>query len=210
MNRYSAGAKFYDVLSGESLVYRSGRVAGVQMLGLMPGDTVFDLGCGTGLNFPFLVDAVGPDGQVIGLDLSADMLGMARTRIARAGWGNVRVLSGDATSFDPASVREASGRPVDAVFATYALSVISGVTGDWHPAWQRMLDVLRPGGRAGIVDMQLPTGRGRIFSPLARAVCAAGGADLAAHPWTALENLSTDALRRELASGHIRAVAGTI
>ena len=209
MNRYSSGARFYDILSGEALVYRAGRVLGVQMLGLQPGDTVFDLGCGTGLNFPLLVDAVGPSGQVIGLDLSTDMLRMARFRIARHRWSNVRVIEGDATTFETRAIRDAAEGPIDAVFATYALSVIGGVTGDWRPAWQRMLDVLKPGGRAGVVDMQLPRGRGLIFAPLARAFCAAGGADLAAHPWTDLQMRATDAVHRELFAGHIQAVAGT-
>lgn len=206
MKRYSAGARFYDVLSGERWVYRAGRVAGISALGVKPGDTVLDLGCGTGLNFPLLVEAVGPTGLVIGLDRSPDMLRMARARVSEAKWRNVRLIEADARTFDPLEVVAVAGGPVNVVFATYSLSVI----GDWRPAWERMLGALRPGGRAGIVDMALPTGAGAVFAPLARLVCAFGGADLAAHPWTTLEKQGSDVSHQKLRSGHVRVVTGTI
>jgi len=86
---------------GERLVYRAGREAGVRLLGLSPGDTVLDLGCGTGLNFGRLADAVGPGGTVIGLDRSPAMLRMARRRVDSNGWRTVRLVEADATRFDP-------------------------------------------------------------------------------------------------------------
>lgn len=76
---YGGGARRYDVLSGERLVYRSGRVAGIDLLQLQRGDVVLDVGCGTGLNLPLLAAAVGPTGLVIGLDRSPQMLAVART-----------------------------------------------------------------------------------------------------------------------------------
>ena len=206
MKRYSAGARFYDLLSGERFVYRAGRVAGIQLLNLRPGDTVFDLGCGTGLNFPLLVDAVGPNGLVIGLDRSPEMLAMSRRRIEVHGYNNVRVIEADATTFDPAAITRLAGRPIDGVIATYALSVI----GEWLPTWVRLTRVVRPGGTISIVDMSLPTGAASIFSPLARLMCAFGGADLAAHPWTELESTGTDVRHRTLRGGHIHAVAATV
>ena len=66
--RYTAGARVYDVLSGEQFVYRAGRVAGIEALALKRGDIVLDLGCGTGLNLPLLLEKVGAEGLVIGLD----------------------------------------------------------------------------------------------------------------------------------------------
>lgn len=61
----------------------------VDHLQLRPGDCVLDLGCGTGMSLPLLREAVGPGGRVVGVDLSPEMLALARLRTQRAGWGNV-------------------------------------------------------------------------------------------------------------------------
>ena len=96
--RYTAGARFHDVLSGERWVYRAGRVAGIRLLSPARGGAVLDLGCGTGLNLPLLADAVGPEGLVIGVDSSPSMLAVARKRIASS--TNIAVLEGDAVHLD--------------------------------------------------------------------------------------------------------------
>ena len=207
---YEAAARFYDAFSGEGLVYSAGRQRGIALLGLRPGDTVLDLGCGTGLNFALLVAAVGPTGTVIGLDRSADMLQVARRRVEENGWASVHLIEADATTFDPALVAAdlpaAAHGHVDAVFSSYALSVI----GNWPPAWKRMRALLKPGGRAGIVDMQLPVGRGRLFSPLARLFASLGGADLTTRPWTVLEREGVQVQSESVRGGHIRVVVGTL
>ncbi|GAA4374600.1 class I SAM-dependent methyltransferase [Agromyces bauzanensis] len=199
---YGAGVKFYDALSGEP-VYRIGRVTGVRMLRLRAGDTVLDLGCGTGLNFALLTAAVGPTGRLIGLDRSGAMLDIARRRIERRGWSNVSLVHADATDF---SWTDLEVPQVDAVISTYAMSVFN----DPHAAWANVRAVLRPGGRACIVDMQVPTGAATVLAPVARLTCAAGGSDIDAHPWTLLEADAHDVRRRSLRGGHIQVVAGTI
>ncbi|MCY7412522.1 MAG: class I SAM-dependent methyltransferase [Salinibacterium sp.] len=173
------------------------------MLELVEGDTVLDVGCGTGLNFPMLVKAVGVTGRVIGLDRSPAMLHMARRRIAFNDWSNVTVVQADATDF---SSLELGVDRVDAVFATYSLSLMS----DWRTAWARMNEVLRPGGRAGIVDMQLPRGAAAVFAPLARLACWMGGSDIDAHPWIALRESGRDLREVTVRGGHIVAAAATI
>ena len=211
VKRYTAGARLYDVLSGERLVYRAGRVAGIAALRIGRGDIVLDLGCGTGLNLPLLLDRVGADGHVIGLDRSSSMLAVARDRVRSHGWSNVSLLEADVLSLDPAQItsialREAGRPKVDAAFSTYAMSVFD----HWMPAWTLIRDVVRPGGRAGIVDMALPTGAATVFAPLARLACAAGGADLAARPWRALEREAADAEHTMHRGGHIHVVTGTL
>ena len=49
-------------------------------LGLSRGDSVLDIGCGTGVNFPYLRDAVGPTGRIYGVDISPGMLRKAKAR----------------------------------------------------------------------------------------------------------------------------------
>lgn len=131
---------------GRDSIYRS---AAVEALQLRPGGRVLDLGCGTGLDFPFLLDAVGPDGRIVGVDLSRAMLQRARER-----------GTGPTGRIGPVLVRADGGRlrfrtaSFDAVLATYSLTTIPG----WPRALQRLLDALRPGGRIAILDDRLPPG----------------------------------------------------
>lgn len=208
--RYTAGARVYDLLSGEWPVYRAGRVAGIAMLAPAPGDVVLDLGCGTGLNFALLHEAVGAGGLVIGVDRSPHMLAVARARVRRHEWSNVRLLEADAATLDPAEIRglaASAGRDgVDAMIATYALSVID----DWRAAWVTARAIMRSRARAAIVDMQPPTGAAVVFAPVARAACALGGADILARPWTVLVDEGRNVSERRLRGGHIVAVAATL
>ncbi len=89
---------------------RQFRAVAVKRLALQPGDAVIDLGCGTGLSLPLLVDAVGPGGQVIGVDASPHMLARARRRVEAAGWRGVELVEAFAQDFQPPS-------PVDGVLA---------------------------------------------------------------------------------------------
>ena len=57
-----------------------------------PGDTVLDVGCGTGLSFRHIEHAVGPSGRLIGIEPSAEMLALARVRVQAEGWTNVTLI----------------------------------------------------------------------------------------------------------------------
>ncbi|WP_309484141.1 class I SAM-dependent methyltransferase [Pseudarthrobacter sp. NS4] len=210
-DKYTTFAPFYDALSGEYPVYRAGRILGIEALGPQPGQQVLDLGCGTGLNFPLLQECVGPAGTIIGIDRSAQMLEQARRRVEAAGWRNVILVRADAVLMDPAAVRadiaQQGGAPAsDAALATYALSLMP----EWRKAWANIAALLRGQGRAAVVDMQEPEGWGRVFTPLARAACALGGADIQAHPWRAVEEDCTDVVRSSARSGHVQVRAGAL
>lgn len=71
------------------------RERAIASMNLSPGDVVVDMGTGTGANLPHLRDAVGPNGTVVGIDVSTGMLAKARTRIERHAWNNVQLLRGD-------------------------------------------------------------------------------------------------------------------
>ena len=142
---------------------------------------MLDVGCGTGLNFPRLQQAIRASGRIIGLDASPAMLTQAGARLRRSGWTNVTLICGDASRTDPVRLRRLLGRSCDAVLATYALSLMP----DWRAAWQMMLQVADPSARLAVADMQEPTDVAPPLVQLARLACWSGGADITAHPWTA-------------------------
>ena len=74
------------------------RQKAVRLLQLKPGDRVLDVGCGPGGSLPYLADAVGRSGEVVGVEISPEMAINARKRIAINGWDNVRVVVADAES----------------------------------------------------------------------------------------------------------------
>ena len=137
---YGRWAGLYDLLATRTPGIRGVRDRTVDALGLEPGDTVVEVGCGTGANFPYLRDGVGEAGQVVGVDLTPGMLARAGDRIERAGWGNVHVLRGDATR--PPVTR------ADAVLGTFVV----GMFEDPAAAVERWADVVGPGGRIALLD----------------------------------------------------------
>ena len=209
--RYTSFARAYDVLSGEWPVYRAGRVTGIGALQLRPGALVLDIGCGTGLNIPLILEAVGPTGHIIGVDASANMLAQARAKAQRRGWLNVDLKDADATTLTPGWLngrlsQEHRKDGAEAVLFTYSLSVMR----NWPEAWRAATAAARPGARVAVVDMRTPTGTAAALAPLARLACMLGGSDITAHPWTALERDCTDVQAWSLRGGHIQVRAGTL
>jgi len=92
------------------------------------------------------------------------------------------------------------------VLFTYSLSLM----GDWEMAWRRAASLVRPGGRAAIVDMEPPHGWARLFGPAARLACLVGGADINARPWTVLDRTATDVQSWSLCGGHVQVRVGTL
>lgn len=89
LEQYRRRAAFYDL---ELAAFEPVRVRAVARLALQPGQTVIDVGCGTGLSFDALQRQVGSEGRVLGIEQSPDMLARARERIERARWANVALV----------------------------------------------------------------------------------------------------------------------
>src|SRR3954447_15488896 len=81
---YRRKAKHYDVTSrlypAPGYPQRSQRRRAVRALGLRARDTVGDIACGTGLNFPLIEEVIGPAGRIVGVDLTDAMLARAQDR----------------------------------------------------------------------------------------------------------------------------------
>ena len=60
----------------------------VELLSIESGDIVLDLGCGSGLNQPFVAEVVGAEGRIIGLDASSAMLGLAEEGAREKGYAD--------------------------------------------------------------------------------------------------------------------------
>ncbi|HNQ23828.1 MAG TPA: class I SAM-dependent methyltransferase [Phycisphaerae bacterium] len=132
---YRWNAPIYDLTRWAIL---RGRGAAVAALELPPSGCVLDIGCGTGLNFAPLRRAIGPEGLIVGVDLSAHMLKRAQQR--RLG-GRVQIIQADAA-------RLALDTRFDGVLCAYSLSMIP----DWAGALAIAVEHLKPGGRLVILD----------------------------------------------------------
>lgn len=71
--------------------YEHIRAQAIDLLQLRPGQTVLDMGCGTGMSLERLQQAVGPHGQVVAVDQCPDMLERAHQRVRQHGWSNVQL-----------------------------------------------------------------------------------------------------------------------
>jgi len=87
--RYRKHASGYDESARRTMWVRERTI---DKLELRAGDRVLDVACGTGLSLEALRRAVGPDGEVVGVEVSPEMMAIARERVADAGWTNVRLL----------------------------------------------------------------------------------------------------------------------
>jgi ubiquinone/menaquinone biosynthesis C-methylase UbiE len=148
VEKYRKSAARYDVTSRLNLALgpqRAHRRRAVQALRLRPGDSVVELGCGTGLNFPSIEREIGPDGRIIGVDITDAMLAQAQRRIAANGWRNITLVQAAASEFEfPAGI--------DAILATYAHALLP----DSGQVIVRGAAALRAGGRLVVLDVKVP------------------------------------------------------
>jgi ubiquinone/menaquinone biosynthesis C-methylase UbiE len=121
------------------------REQAIERLELRVGDVVLDVGCGTGLSFAPLEARIGPEGRVVGIDLSPDMLAIARKRVDREGWRNIMLIE---------ALAERARFPVEADAALFVLTsdLMRSVE-----ALENVLNHLRPGGRVAAAGVKWAT-----------------------------------------------------
>lgn len=131
--KFRRNATFYDFVTQ---AFAGIRARAINRLELKDGESVLDLGCGTGLSFALLEQAIGPDGKIIGVELSPAMLAKAQEKIADHRWDNITLIEANAEEVD---LPQAS---VDAVLSFYTHDIMSS-----RRAVERAVQALRPGGR---------------------------------------------------------------
>ena len=157
---YRKKAKHYDIISRLYPVpgypQRAQRLQAVQALGLRPGDTVVDIACGTGLNFPLIEQAIGPSGRIVGVDLTDAMLAQAQHRIEPNGWSNISLVQADA-----AELRRSRPRSTRSCPRTPCRTCLTAADVIAHGA-----AALSRGGRWVVLDLKAPDNAPRWLTQL--------------------------------------------
>ena len=140
----------------------------VALAGLRPGESVLDLGSGAGLDCLLAARAVGETGRVIGVDMTPEMVTLARENAARAGVGNIEFRLGEIEHLPVVD------RSVDVVISNCVINL----SPDKRSVFSETHRVLKPGGRLVVSDVvatgELPEAVRQYLS--LHAACVAGAA----------------------------------
>ncbi len=166
-NLYADGEK--SALPAEAVAASLGCGNPTALAELQPGETVLDLGSGGGIDVLLSARRVGPSGKAYGLDMTDEMLALARENQRKAGVANVEFLKGEIESVP---------LPDDTVDVIISNCVIN-LSADKDRVLREAFRVLKPGGRLAVSDIVV---RGEVPAQVRRSVelwvgCIAGALD---------------------------------
>lgn len=139
---YDISANLYYLIGFREAKYRK---MAVSQLALRPGNSLVEIGCGTGLNFRYALNDLGPMGKLIGVDLTDAMLKQAEARVNASDWRNITLIQSDAAKYIFPS-------NIDGVFSSFALTLVP----EYQTVIKRASHALREGGRLVILDFKKP------------------------------------------------------
>jgi SAM-dependent methyltransferase len=133
---------------------------------LKPGETVLDLGSGGGIDVLLSARRVGPAGKAYGLDMTDEMLALARANQRKAGVQNVEFLKGEIENIP------LPDNSVDVIISNCVINL----SGDKDKVLREAFRVLKPGGRLAVSDVVV---RGQVPAEIRRSIelwvgCVAG------------------------------------
>ncbi len=162
---YSFWGRFPLLYASQDFITFMGRAEYIRKravikLKLQKANKVLEVACGTGRNFPYIMEAIGPGGKLVGFDYTQEMLDAAKALSKEKKWQNISFTQGDAAELKVEEVH------FDGVLSVLGISAIP----KWEDALKRCKDVLRIGGVISICDAQLFEGVFRVLNPLVKIV----------------------------------------
>ncbi len=146
---YDKISRFYDCFAG--VFEKKYRTMALKRLNINKGETVLELGFGTGHCLKQIAESVGENGKVYGIDISSGMLEVSRRRLEETGLlDRVVLYCGDALKLPY------EDNNFDAVFMSFTLELFD--TPEIPEVLAEIRRVLKPGGRLGVVSMSKEDG----------------------------------------------------
>jgi len=147
-------SRFYPIV--EAIVEKGVRRRGLELLSVISGEVVLEVGVGTGYALREIANSVGENGRAYGIDITPQMLDITRKRLRKAGlMDRVELYEGDARSMPYEDGK------FDAVYMASTLELFD--TPDIPRVLNEIKRVLKPSGRLGVASMT-KEGRGGSLS----------------------------------------------